>query len=105
MALLQRCADAPLSFHVEDDSLIDDAFIALARPWFNLQKARGKDVSVNVEPGLGVQLTLAELPDRPTVTLESTPAPTGGFDVSVREGGDAASVYARERANLLKPKS
>src|SRR5947208_17105027 len=37
---LQGCAEAPLSMHVEDQSLVDDAFIAMARPWFNLQKAR-----------------------------------------------------------------
>ena len=100
---LARCPDAPLSLHVEDDSLIDDAFMALARPWFNLQKARGKDVAVKVEPGLGVQLTLSELPGACVVTLESSPAPTGGFDVSLRET-DAAAVYARERADLLAKK-
>src|SRR5579884_3207073 len=30
---LANCAQAPLSMHVEDDALIDDAFVALARPW------------------------------------------------------------------------
>ena len=101
---LARCAEAPLSLHVEDDTLIDDAFMALARPWFNLQKARGKEVTVTVDPGQGVQLALSGLPAQPSVTLESIPAPTGGFDVTLREGEAAAAVYARERAAILQPK-
>src|SRR5258708_36265736 len=47
---LQGCREAPQSLHVEDDVLIDDAFLALARPWFKLQKARGKAVTVTVDP-------------------------------------------------------
>jgi hypothetical protein len=86
---------------VEDQRLINDAFIAMARPWFNLQKARGKDVAVTVDAGLGVQLKLEDLPRQETVTLEASPAPTGGFDVSLREGPQAALVYASERAALL----
>ena len=98
---LQRCAEAPLSLHVEDDSLINDAFLALARPWFNLQRARGQSVAVSVDPGEGVQLALTDLSEQPSVTLEASPAPTGGFDVTLREGAAAGKVYARERAKLL----
>jgi hypothetical protein len=98
---LSRCPEAPLSMHVEDQSLINDAFIAMARPWFDLQKARGKDVAVAIDDGLGVQLKLEGLPRQESVTLEASPAPTGGFDVSLREGPQAARIYSSERAALL----
>ena len=99
---LRRCPGAPLSLHVEDPNLINDAFIAMARPWFNLQKARGKAVEVKVDAGLGVQLKLQDLPRQEVVTLEAAPAPTGGFDISLLEGSEAALVYARERAALTE---
>jgi hypothetical protein len=98
---LASCPEAPLSLHAEDQALLDDAFVALARPWFALQKARGQAVSVKVEPGVGVELSLSGVPDQPVVVLEAEPAPTGGFDVVLREGRAAAAVYARERAAVL----
>ena len=85
---------------MEDQKLINDAFIAMARPWFRLQEARGKAVEVVVDAGLGVVLKLEALPGLDSVTLEASPAPTGGFDVSLREGAAAAVVYAAERAAL-----
>ena len=97
---LARCPEAALSMHVEDQKLINDAFIAMARPWFRLQEARGKAVEVVVDAGLGVVLKLEALPGLDSVTLEASPAPTGGFDVSLREGAAAAVVYAAERAAL-----
>lgn len=100
---VSKCPEAPLSMHVEDDALIDDAFVALARPWLNLQKARGKDVKVTVDPGQGVKLALDGLEKQPVVTLEASPAPTGGFDVSLAEGAQAAAVYASERALVIAP--
>jgi hypothetical protein len=99
---LESCAEAPISLHVEEPELINDAFIALARPWFNLQKARNKDVDVSVDPGQGVRLKLQDSPLLKTVTLESAPAPTGGFDVTLREGTDAAALYASGRDALLE---
>lgn len=102
---LERCPDAPQSLHVEDPALIDDAFLALARPWLKLQQARGKDVSLSVDPGVGVQLTLQDLPARPTVTLEANPAPTGGFDVLLDDGPQAAQEYASQRAAVLQKKT
>ena len=99
---LQGCREAPLSLHVEDFTLIDDAFLALARPWFKLQQARGKAVTVTVDPGTGVQLRLEDLPQRPVVTLSALPTPTGGFDVELDEGPEAAQAYAVERAAIVK---
>jgi hypothetical protein len=101
---LAGCPEAPLSLHVEDAYLIDDAFLALARPWFKLQKARGKAVTVAVDPGAGVRLTLEDFPQRPVVTLEASPTPTGGFDVAMDEGPAAAKAYAAERAAILQRK-
>ncbi len=98
---LRACESAPQSFHVEDDALIDDAFVALARPWFNLQKARGKDVKVTVDPGVGVKLELEDFAARPAVTLEASPTPTGGFDVALDDAPQAAKTYADQRAALL----
>ena len=99
---LEGCREAPASFHVEDPILLDDAFMALARPWFKLQKARGKAVAVTVDPGTGVQLKLEGFPKRPVVTLSALPTPTGGFDVEVEEGAEAARDFAAERAAVLR---
>lgn len=101
---LLRCPGAPLSFHVEDSAIIDDAFLALARPWFKLQSARGKSVTVTVDPGVGVRLDLEGLPQRPVVTFAATPTSTGGFDVTLEEGPEAAKAYAAERAAVLQAK-
>ena len=96
------CPEAPLALHVADNALVDDAILALARPWFKLQKARGKAVFVDVDPGTGVRLRLEDLPNGPVVTLEAGPAPTGGFDVSVTAKPEALKAYATERAAILQ---
>jgi hypothetical protein len=99
---LAGCREAPQSLHVEDAALVDDAFVALARPWFNLQKARGKAVKLTVDPGVGVRLDLEDLPGRTAVTLEAMPTPTGGFDVTMADGPEAAKAYAAARAAVLR---
>lgn len=99
---LQGCREAPLSVHVEDSAIIDEAFLALARPWFKLQKARGKSVSLSVDPGVGVRLKLEGFPKQPSVTLVASPSPTGGFDVTLNEGHEAVQAYAAERAAVLR---
>lgn len=98
---LERCPVAPLSLHVDEGALTDDAIRALARPWIKLQEARGKSVKVTVDAGTGVRLELEDLPSMPVVTLTATPAPTGGFDVAVEEGADAAKAYAARRAEVI----
>lgn len=98
---LARCREAVLSLHVEDDSLTDDALRALARPWIKLQEARGKAVKVTVDPGIGVQLELEDVPGLPRVILTASPAPTGGFDAAVEDGPRAARAYSAARAALL----
>ncbi len=100
---LAGCKEAPQSLHVEDDALIDDAFVALARPWFKLQEARGKKVGVSIDPGVGVRLTLEDFPGRKVVMLAAAPTPTGGFDLIVEDGPAAAKAYAAERASVLQP--
>lgn len=102
---LSACREAPQSLHVEDGALVDDAFVALARPWLNLQKARGKAVKPIVDPGVGVRLELEDLPGRPAVTLEAMPTPTGGFDVTLADGPQAAKDYAAARATILAGKT
>lgn len=99
---LAGCKEAPQSLHVEDDALIDDAFMALARPWFKLQEARGKAVKVAVDPGVGVRLTLEDFPGRAAVILAAAPTPTGGFDLVVDDGPAAAKAFAAERAAVLR---
>ncbi len=101
---LSACREAPLSLHVDEDFLADDAFLALARPWIKLQEARGKAVKLTVDPGVGVQLELEDLPRWPVVTLAASPAPTGGLDVAVEDGAEAARAYAAERAAFLAVK-
>lgn len=101
---LRGCPEAPTSLHVEDSALVDDAFLALARPWFKLQKERGKAVTVDVDPGTGVVLKLEDFAARPVVALEATPTPTGGFDVTMDDGIAAAKAYAAERSALLNKK-
>jgi hypothetical protein len=99
---LQGCPAAPLSLHVEETAVIDEAFVAMARPWFKLQKARGKAVSLTVDPGVGVRLNLEDFPQRPVVTLVATPTPTGGFDITMNEGSEAVQAYAAERSVVLR---
>jgi len=94
---LAACKEAPISLHVQETALADDAFLALARPWIKLQEARGKTVKVTVDPGTGVRLELEDMPRWPVVTLAAVPAPTGGLDVEVEDGADAAAAYAAER--------
>ena len=98
---LVGCREAPLSMHVEDDLLTDAAFLALARPWLKLQEARGKAVKLTVDPGIGVRLELEDMPKQPVVTFTASPAPTGGFDVAVEDGPEAARAYSAARAVVL----
>lgn len=98
---LKDCKEAPVSLHVEDQTLADDAFLALARPWYALQEARGKSVKVSVDPGTGVKLELEDLPGLESVTLSATPAPTGGFDVVIDNAKEAAKAFSAARAAVL----
>ena len=102
---LSECREAPASLHVDDHELADDAFLALARPWFALQEARGKTVTVTVDPGAGVRLELEDLPAFPVVVLSAAPTPTGGFDVAVEDGEAASKAWAAARAAALTPGS
>lgn len=103
---LASCREAPQSLHVEDGALVDDAFVALARPWLKLQEARGKDAAVIVDPGAGVVLKLEDFPARPVVTLSAEPTPTGGFDVTLEDGAASAKAFAAARAAVLaQPKN
>ena len=101
---LAGCPEAPLSLHVEDNALIDDAFLALARPWFNLQKARGKAVTLAVDPGTGVRIELEDFPGRAVITLSAEPTPTGGYDVALDEGPESAKAYAAVYAKSIPKK-
>ncbi len=96
------CKEAPQSLHVEGPEKIDEAILALSRPWFNLQKTRGKAVEVVVDHGVGVQLKLEDVPERPVVTFTAEPATTGGFDVALVDGPAASKAFAAQRAATLK---
>lgn len=97
---LASCPEAPISLHAEE-TLTDSAFQALARPWIRLQEARGKKIGVRIDPGAGVVLDLEDMPEFPVVTLAAEPAPTGGFDVVVENGAEAAKAYSAKRAAIL----
>ena len=99
---LYSCPEAPSSLHVDDTEKIDDAFVALARPWLKLQEARGKAVGTRVEHGVGVQLSLEDFPQQAVVTLTAEPAETGGFDVSSDASPAATKAFAAQRASLLQ---
>ncbi len=96
------CTKAPLSLHVEGPEDIDEAILALSRPWFNLQKLRGKAVDVVVDHGIGVQLKLEDFAAQPVVTFTAEPVETGGFDVALVDGAAAAKAFAAERAATLR---
>ncbi len=98
---LKDCKEAPVSLHVEDQALADDAFLALARPWYALQEARGKAIKLTVDPGAGVTLELEDFPGLGAVTLSASPAPTGGFDVAVENGAQAAKAFSAARAAVV----
>ena len=96
------CTEVPQSLHVEGPQKIDEAILALARPWFNLQKTRGKAVEVSVDPGVGVQLKLEDFAAQPVVPFTAEPASTGGFDVALVDGPAAAKAFAAQRAATLQ---
>ncbi len=96
------CKEAPQSLHVEDQEKIDEAILALARPWFNLQKTRGKAVEVAVDRGVGVQLKLEDFAAQPVVTFTAEPVSIGGFYVALVDGAAAAKAFAAQRAATLQ---
>jgi hypothetical protein len=101
---LDLCPSAPSSLHVDEPEKIDDAFVALARPWFKLQEARGKAATSLVEHGVGVQLNLQDFPEQPVLTLTATPAETGGFDVSSDASPAAGKAFVVLRSAALQGK-
>lgn len=101
---LDLCPQAPTSLHVDEPEKIDDAFVALARPWFKLQEARGKAVTTRVEHGTGVQLSLQDFPQQPVVTLHAEPAETGGFDVLSDASPAAGKEFVSLRSAVLQAK-
>ncbi|HXT00636.1 MAG TPA: hypothetical protein VN915_08185 [Elusimicrobiota bacterium] len=101
---LDLCPSAPSSLHVDEPEKIDDAFVALARPWLKLQEARGKAVTTRVEHGVGVQLTLQDFPQQSVITLTAEPAETGGFDVKSDAGPETGKAFAALRAATLQSK-
>lgn len=102
---LDLCPEAPSSLHVDEPEKIDDALVALARPWFKLQEARGKAAVTLVEHGVGVQIRLEDFPQQPVLTLTATPAETGGFDVTSDAGPTALKAFAARRAAILQSKA
>jgi hypothetical protein len=97
---LARCAEAPVALHVEDENLVADAVLALARPWFNLQRAKGRRVDISAsEDGASYRLALEGIIET-AVTVDVQNVPTGGFEASLRGGAETAALYARERASL-----
>jgi hypothetical protein len=96
------CKTPPQSLHVEGPEEIDEAIMALSRPWFTLQKMRGKSVEVVVDHGVGVQLKFEDFAAQPMVTFTAEPVETGGFDVVLVDGAAAAKAFAAQRAATLK---
>jgi 3-hydroxyacyl-CoA dehydrogenase/enoyl-CoA hydratase/3-hydroxybutyryl-CoA epimerase/enoyl-CoA isomerase len=45
---------------------------------------------------------LEDLPCRPVVSFTAEPTPTGGFDVALDEGPEAAKAFAAEREAVLR---
>jgi hypothetical protein len=101
---LDLCPSAPSSLHVDEPEKIDDAFVALARPWLKLQEARGKAVRTNVEHGVGVQLKLDDFAPQPVLTLTAEPAETGGFDVKSDATPEAGKAFVALRSAALSGK-
>lgn len=97
---LERCYSAPLSFHVEDEGLIPDALVALARPWIALEKARGGRLAFT--PLRSPDGLLARLEaESGTIEIRAAAAPTGGFDVWVAGGEDLSRRFLAEKERIL----
>ena len=97
---LERCHSAPTSFHVEDEVLIPDAVVALARPWIALEKARGR--RLNFTPSTGTANLVARLDtSNGPLVIRASAASTGGFDVWISESDAAARRFLAEKAELL----
>jgi hypothetical protein len=101
---LSECAAPELSVSVADAALLPDALRRVVRPWMLLQQARGSSVELSPVDGGGdaaLKVGLKGLSGGP-LTVDVTPAPAGGFRVSVERPQELAALYAREREAALK---
>jgi hypothetical protein len=97
---LERCHAAPTSFHVEDEVLIPDALVALARPWIALEKARGRRLMFTPSSAGNGLLARLETANG-ALEIRAAAAATGGFDVWISESDAAARRFLAEKAEVL----
>ncbi|MBI4387246.1 MAG: hypothetical protein HY551_07675 [Elusimicrobia bacterium] len=100
---LSTCARAPSLLHVENPSLVDDAVVALIRPWMILQNARGKELRIVSSAGAGEQLVRLKLGGLEKAVLEvhASPTPMGGVNVWLYGRPDPSALFDQERRALL----
>ena len=98
---LERCRQAPMSFHVEDEALIPDALVALSRPWIALEKARGRRLLFTPTSGSGEKIATLEVSSG-SLEIHAAPADTGGYDVWVVGSSDPAKRFAAEKEIVLQ---
>jgi hypothetical protein len=98
---LERCAQAPRSFHVEDEALIPDALVALSRPWIALEKARGRRLLFTPTSSSGEKIATLEVSSG-SLEIHAAPAETGGYDVWLVGATDPAKRFAAEKEIVLQ---
>jgi hypothetical protein len=102
--VLAECAAPELSVVVADASLLPDALRRLVRPWMLLQQARRAKVELTPADGAGdaaLKVALKGLAPEP-LTVNVTPAKSGGFTVWFDRPQELAALYVRERGAALK---
>ena len=101
--VLEGCPEAPVSFHVPDAGLVNEALEALVRPWILLQRARYRKVVLRSAPDKGDRIARLDLEGLPKAGLEIhvAPAVSGGLNVWLKGKADPAELYRSERQALL----
>lgn len=98
---LERCPQAPMSFHVEDETLIPDALVALSRPWIALEKARGRRLLFTPTSGSGEKIATLEVSSG-SLEIHAAPADTGGYDVWIVGSSNPAKRFEAEKEIVLQ---
>lgn len=99
--VLEGC-QARTSFHVESESLVQDAAAALVRPWIIVEKARSRtlDFSPAKDGDKILDLNVPTAPDA-GLAVHVAPVESGGYDVWLTGKTDPAELFKKEKAAAI----
>ena len=103
-ATLAACVEPDMSIEVSDSGDVPGTLRRMIRPWMTLQQERRSEIQVVTAEGEGDAALIVKLKglNAPPLMLNVSPHLLGGFSVWFDQPEDAAALYARERAAVLK---